>query len=200
VAELNIARELWLSSRYEEQLPIPLPLPLDHTGIINLRIPPALHYHLARHAGRNGVSLNYWLVMALSRFAGSDRSARIYDSSVVGAEYEMAQNRLAFLSGLRSLKQRHFVKAFESFFEAYRGGLNFSTTAADLYRSMPDPISHQQLHELLFELSQIVPGDTRDKREVHFLLVAWLQEVKDEPLRQEQWLAYDREARSLTAA
>jgi hypothetical protein len=61
-------------------------------------------------------------------------------------------------------------------------------------------MSPRQLHERLFELTQIVTGDTPDKREVHFLLVAWLQEIKDEGLRQEEWLAYDREARSQSAA
>lgn len=202
VAELNIARELWLSNRYEQSLPVSAPLSLAHTGMINLRMPAALHYHLARHATRNGISLNQWLVMALSHFTGANSShinARSLPN-VVETTYGTAKHRIAFLNGLDYLEKGFFVKAFDSFFDAYRGGLNFTTTGADIYRSMPDPMSPRQLHELLFELSQNVPANTRDKQEVHFLLIAWLQEIKDNPRRQEEWLANDRAARSQTAA
>ena len=200
VAELDIAREIWLVNRFEEGHPIPEPLPLDQTGIITLRMPPALHYHLTRHATRNGVSLNQWLVMALSEYAGGNAaSKRTQETGPVERKPldSPMKNRADFLEGFRLLGRRDFVKAFESFSYAYRGGLNFSTTAVELYRSMPDPMSPRELHDLLFELSQIVPGHTPDRREVHLLLVTWLEGIKEEAVRQEAWLAIGRGERAL---
>jgi antitoxin HicB len=209
VAELDMARELWFVSRHEEGLPIPEALALDQTGIISLRMPPALHYHLARHATRNGVSLNQWLVMALAEFAGGDAANKRYGyfkprilqgTGPRERNDPPMKNRTDFLTGLRLLGSREFVNAFESFSRAYRGGLNFSTTGVELYRSMPEPMSHRQLHDLLFELSQIVPGNTSDRREVHLLLVTWLEGIKEEAERQEEWLAIGREERALAYA
>lgn len=227
VTELDIARELWLASRYEEGLPIPEPLPLDQTGMISLRMQPALHYHLARHATRNGVSLNQWLVMALSEFAGGIAANKQAEpkpqEAPVESKYDIGQdsasgdrqrsanperrpldfpikNRVDFLTGLRFLENGDFVRAFDSFSHAYRGGLNFSTTAVELYRSMPDATPPRQLHDRLFELSQFVPGNTIERTEIHLQLVSWLQGIKQEEQRQEEWLALIREERALACA
>lgn len=71
IAELDAARNLWIAGRVEDGLPVPTPIPPKHSGTINLRMPIALHYQLARDATRNGVSLNLWLNVALAEFTGA---------------------------------------------------------------------------------------------------------------------------------
>ncbi len=71
VAHLDEARELWIETRRTARLPVPVPLSEDHTGYISLRTNRPLHGQLARHAVRNGVSLNQFLAAVLAGFAGA---------------------------------------------------------------------------------------------------------------------------------
>jgi predicted RNase H-like HicB family nuclease len=68
---IESARRLWLESAYEDNLDIPLPA--DHavfSGKFNVRVPASLHRRLRRLADREGVSLNQYVVYALSHATG----------------------------------------------------------------------------------------------------------------------------------
>ena len=58
----------WIESEYESGAAIPLPsYPEEHSGRFNVRLPRSLHRELAESAQREGVSLNQYVVMLLSR-------------------------------------------------------------------------------------------------------------------------------------
>ncbi len=65
------ARQLWLESAYEDGLDIPLPRDQEqYSGKFYIRTPKSLHRKLTLLAKREGVSLNQYLVSALSREVG----------------------------------------------------------------------------------------------------------------------------------
>jgi HicB family len=56
----------------------PLPLaPVDASGRVTLRLPKSLHAKAAQLADQDGVSLNQWLVCAITENVGGKTSARI---------------------------------------------------------------------------------------------------------------------------
>lgn len=62
------ARNLWIETAYDHGMTIPSPsYPEEYSGKFNLRLPRSLHRSLAEGAERNGVSLNQYVVMLLSR-------------------------------------------------------------------------------------------------------------------------------------
>jgi hypothetical protein len=221
MAELEAARELWTAGRLEDGLPIPAPLPPEHSGIINLRMPPALHYQLAREASRNGVSLNQWLNMALAEFVGAaainsatrSRSLSQADSHRPGIEPAISPLRQtlndhgreplaglpashgAFLRGLLQLKQCSFEAAFSSFLAAREDGLDFTNDAVRIYRAMPERLTHRELLDLLMQLSHVIPGDTANRTGIHLLLGAWLERVRENPISHDQWVRWGRAKR-----
>lgn len=68
-------RTLWIETAYEQGLNIPLPsYPEEYSGKFNVRIPRSLHRSLAEEAGRQGVSLNQYVVSLLAR---GDAQARL---------------------------------------------------------------------------------------------------------------------------
>lgn len=227
VTELDGARELWIASRLEDGLPVPEPLPLEHTGIVSLRLPPALHYQLARAATRNGVSLNQWLVMALSEFAGEIKtrerlsqetfksladaeSANVHqvvslfrqglDRSALGLLGNFRKDRADFLAGILYLERNSFKEAFQNFSAAYSSGLSFTTDAIKIYHQMPDKLSHRNLLDLMLQLSHVILADTSERRDVHLLLAAWLDCIRDKALSQQQWRRWGRDKRDNTLA
>jgi antitoxin HicB len=67
------ARRLWLESMYEDGNDIPLPgseTERQYSGKFNVRVPKSLHRKLDEMAGKEGVSLNHFLVSTLSRAVG----------------------------------------------------------------------------------------------------------------------------------
>ncbi len=61
-------RELWIETEYDLGHDIPLPTyPEEYSGKFNLRLPRSLHRHLAEAAEADGVSLNQYVVMLLTR-------------------------------------------------------------------------------------------------------------------------------------
>ena len=67
----------WLEAMYESDLEMPTPTLIDFeelSGKFNLRVPKALHRTLSENAGREGVSLNQYVVALLAR---GDAQARI---------------------------------------------------------------------------------------------------------------------------
>ena len=73
------ARRLWLESAYEDGLDIPLPEnEADYSGKFNVRVPASLHRKLRRLADREGVSLNQYVLFALSHTAGVAESKTPY--------------------------------------------------------------------------------------------------------------------------
>lgn len=70
-ANMDEARRLWLESAYEDGLDIPLPRDeQQYSGKFNVRVPKTLHRKLDRMAVREGVSLNQYIVSALSESVG----------------------------------------------------------------------------------------------------------------------------------
>jgi predicted RNase H-like HicB family nuclease len=73
------ARRLWLESAYEDKLDIPLPTnQVEYSGKFNVRMPVSLHRKLHRLAAKEGVSLNQYVVFALSHTAGVEESKPPY--------------------------------------------------------------------------------------------------------------------------
>ncbi len=70
VANLGIARELWIETRLEDGLPVPEPLDFEPSGRVLVRMAPWLHGQLMRQAQRQDVSLNQYIVTALAEFVG----------------------------------------------------------------------------------------------------------------------------------
>lgn len=80
-------RQLWIESMYERGLEIPLPsYPEEYSGKFNLRLPKSLHRKLAESAERDGVSLNQYAVMLLSR-GDAQRTIR---SSLEAIEHQLS--------------------------------------------------------------------------------------------------------------
>jgi predicted RNase H-like HicB family nuclease len=71
IANLNDARRLWIESRLEVNLPIPLPLSEEPSGKVLLRMARSLHAELTKHATRQGVSLNLLINTVLAEYVGS---------------------------------------------------------------------------------------------------------------------------------
>jgi len=71
------ARKMWIESMYEDGNDIPLPRNEDdYSGKFNVRLPKSLHRKLDRIAVREGVSLNQYLVSALSMAVGHDEAVK----------------------------------------------------------------------------------------------------------------------------
>lgn len=77
VANLDEARQAWISHRFEMGLPIPEPVDEDYSGKFLLRMSPALHSALAREARRQQLSLNQLISNVLSEYLGGSRVAGI---------------------------------------------------------------------------------------------------------------------------
>ena len=60
-------RELWLTSAWEQDLEIPLPVAVDYSGKFVVRLPRSLHRSLAEAAEREDVSLNAYVTAVLAR-------------------------------------------------------------------------------------------------------------------------------------
>ena len=70
-------RELWIETEYELGHDIPLPTyPEEYSGKFNLRLPRSLHRQLAEAAEADGVSLNQYVVMLLTRGVTADVLSR----------------------------------------------------------------------------------------------------------------------------
>ena len=73
------ARQLWMESMYEDGQEIPLPSSeVEYSGKFNVRVPASLHRKLAKLAVKEGVSLNQYIVYALSHTAGVAEAMRPY--------------------------------------------------------------------------------------------------------------------------
>jgi antitoxin HicB len=86
LAELLVARDLWLDEVHEsgQETPAPLTLP-RYSGQFRLRIPRSLHAWLSARAETEGVSLNTVVVQILSEArgeAGTVRSDAFTSSSI----------------------------------------------------------------------------------------------------------------------
>ncbi len=77
VRELLTEKREWFEECLKRGIPIPLPVePRKYSGKIVLRIPPSLHEALIRIAALEGVSLNQYMLSALSRVLGCDEADR----------------------------------------------------------------------------------------------------------------------------
>lgn len=78
---LTEAMELWLGAVLEEGQSVPTPAEAtDYSGRTNLRMPETVHRDAAVRAQIDGVSLNQWIVSAISRALGeSDARSTMTD-------------------------------------------------------------------------------------------------------------------------
>jgi predicted RNase H-like HicB family nuclease len=68
VESLSAARQAWMEARLEDGFSVPEPREEpSYSGKLLLRMPKSLHQELAEAAERDGVSLNQFVVAALSR-------------------------------------------------------------------------------------------------------------------------------------
>ena len=94
IAMAKEARELWLECEYDtDPNNIPMPsYPIDYSGKLNLRIPKLLHQLLIDAAERDGVTLDQYATMLLTRGEAEDRTllqaaqARQYARERAGTE------------------------------------------------------------------------------------------------------------------
>jgi antitoxin HicB len=78
-ANMGEAKQLWLESAYEDGMDIPLPgNEVKYSGKFNVRIPASLHRKLHRLAEKEGVSLNQYVLFALSHASGVAESKASY--------------------------------------------------------------------------------------------------------------------------
>jgi predicted RNase H-like HicB family nuclease len=76
LANLSEAMELWLEAAFKQGLAIPEPeIERRYSGKLLLRLPKSLHKKLADAAESDGVSINQWIVSALSERAGGQEIA-----------------------------------------------------------------------------------------------------------------------------
>lgn len=76
-------RRLWIEGEYEDGHSIPPPTyPEEYSGKFNLRIPKSLHHKLADSARADGVSLNQYVTMLLSRGDAQERIAARLDEAL----------------------------------------------------------------------------------------------------------------------
>ena len=69
------ARMGWMETEYDHDEDIPLPSYMpEYSGKFNVRIPKSLHHLLVDAAERDGVSLNQYVVMLLTRGEAEDRA------------------------------------------------------------------------------------------------------------------------------
>lgn len=62
------ARKLWIETAYEFEDDIPLPATeVEYSGSLSLQIPKSLHLSLAEKAQREGVSLDQYILVVLSK-------------------------------------------------------------------------------------------------------------------------------------
>lgn len=74
--ELQIAKELYLETCEERGLELPPPCKrTQYSGQFRLRLPRSLHERLAKAAARDGVSLNTYVVAALSEHIGTNAAS-----------------------------------------------------------------------------------------------------------------------------
>lgn len=74
LSNLDEARVAWLEVRLAEHLPIPEPPDENYSGKVLVRMMPALHAALARRAGRQGISLNQFIVATLAESVGFSKA------------------------------------------------------------------------------------------------------------------------------
>lgn len=79
-------RTLWIETAYEQGRDIPLPsYPEKYSGKFNVRLPRSLHRQLAEAAEREGISLNQYVVMLLSRGLEQDQAGQRVARKWVGS-------------------------------------------------------------------------------------------------------------------
>ena len=78
VAELESVKEEWIQTYLELGNKMPQPLKLrKYKGNYLLRMQPSLHEDLALHADLEGVSINQYMVTALSRTVGREEEKQV---------------------------------------------------------------------------------------------------------------------------
>jgi antitoxin HicB len=70
IANLDDARRLWIESRLELNLPVPLPPSEEPSGKVLFRMARSLHAELTKLATRQGVSLNLLINTVLAEYVG----------------------------------------------------------------------------------------------------------------------------------
>lgn len=196
IANLDVARELWIETRLEDGLPVSGPLPEDASGLISLRMSPSLHAQLVKQAARNRVSLNLWLNTVLAEFVGSlgvavpTSASTTLERRVKLTEVEMAsaaaclfrggkvriaeklltawpKERADFLLGLFHLEAGQGEQAIYRFCSAHNSGLDFETDGTNIYYSFAERPPLRTLHENMLPLSHAIDMDSDKYSDIH---------------------------------
>jgi len=84
IARLGEAFEDWVQDRIDHGEAVPAPESPDaYSGRLLVRMPKSLHAEAAREAGRQGASLNSWIVTALSQTLGRYSGRRTAETDLV---------------------------------------------------------------------------------------------------------------------
>lgn len=67
VANLQDAKQEWLTAAMEDGIEVQEPIKLEYSGQFKLRIPKSLHRMLSEHAKQEGISMNQYCSYLLSR-------------------------------------------------------------------------------------------------------------------------------------
>ncbi|HSK81619.1 MAG TPA: type II toxin-antitoxin system HicB family antitoxin [Thermoanaerobaculia bacterium] len=107
LANLDVARRLWLEVRVEDGLPIEEPVSEDDfSGRVSLRMSPSLHADLARMSRRQKISLNQLLNTILAEYVGGDRLRQ----QVLEAVREIRETLLANASAPETIARTSTVR------------------------------------------------------------------------------------------
>jgi predicted RNase H-like HicB family nuclease len=97
IKEARIAAELYVETLQDDKSPVPEPdLLTEYSGQVRLRMPRHLHARLADLAKREGMSLNTYMVYALTRGTTAEDCRRaVVDALEVQPAKRPGQRRLA---------------------------------------------------------------------------------------------------------
>jgi predicted RNase H-like HicB family nuclease len=138
-ASLEEAAELWIEAALEEGLEIPEPyMNQGYGGKIALRLPKSIHRQAARLADRDGVSLNQFLVSAISARVGAED---LYSHIIDGLNSRIP-NRLSFSIMNQSMKANSMEKmTFSVLKDVSFSNILFNThEAAEVAANQPNSI------------------------------------------------------------
>jgi len=138
IASLDDARKLWIESRLEDDLPVPVPLSDQPSGKVLLRMARSLHAELAKHAARQGISLNLLINTVLAEYtggAGYRAELAVFQQSV--ETLRSAVTRVSTTKGAESgwPGQRGYISVTDN------PGSPFEDTMASTYSAIIDPTS-----------------------------------------------------------
>jgi antitoxin HicB len=222
IANLDVARELWIETRLEDGLPVPEPMREEHSGLISLRMSRFLHADLVRQAARNRVSLNLWLNTVLAEFVGGlivetrvkrepgpeggggltsketgEAATCLFRAGHRKAAEQLLspwpQGRRDFLLGLLHLEVGEGPQTIRCLCSAYSEGLDFDNEGKEIYDALPDRPDLRVLKENLLPFFLSIDDFGGGLYgQVGARFLAWMDGLTNNQERRERWLQRER--------